>query len=314
MTESSPCCAPQPRPTQSTNRLARTAARAPKSTRGQVLIPETTFTMGDPFEEGYAGDGERPTHRVTLDSYFIDATTVTNASFATFVKATGYVTEAEEVGMSVVFHSALEAPASDVIHAVEGTPWWLLVRGACWRQPAGAHSTIGDKQNHPVVHVSWNDALEYCSWSGKRLPTEAEWENAARGGLAGRRYPWGDELTPRGQWRCNIWQGRFPDYNSLDDGYLTTAPVKSFGANAFGLYNTAGNVWEWCSDRFETTWYEHSPATNPTGPKHGPNRVMRGGSFLCHDSYCNRYRTAARSSNTPDSFAMNIGFRCANDL
>ena len=269
--------------------------------------------MGDAFDEGYPDDGETPVHVVTLDPFHIDATTVTNAQFATFVKATGYRTEAEVFGSSAVFHLAVPRDHAEVLGVAAGTPWWLNVRGACWRNPEGPGSTIANRQNHPVVHVSWLDANTYCAWAGKRLPTEAEWEYAARGGLESRRFAWGDELTSNGRWNCNIWQGRFPDVNTLDDGFLTTAPVKAFRANGLGLWNTAGNVWEWCADWFSSTYYGRSPASSPTGPDSGEQRVMRGGSYLCHDSYCHRYRVAARSSNAPDSFAANLGFRCAND-
>lgn len=286
---------------------------SPRSTKGQVLIPGGTFTMGDHFDEGYIADGEVPVHAVELAPFHIDATAVTNAAFAKFVKDTGYVTESERFGSSAVFQLAVAADRADVLNRLDTTHWWLTVRGADWKHPEGPLSGIGDRQNHPVTHVSWNDAQAYASWAGKRLPTEAEWERAARGGLEGKRYAWGDELTPRGQWRCNIWQGQFPDINTEDDGYLTTAPVKTYRPNGFGLHNMAGNVWEWCSDRFDPGYYQRSPRQNPAGPDSGESRVMRGGSFLCHDSYCNRYRVAARSSNTPDSASANLGFRCAND-
>jgi formylglycine-generating enzyme required for sulfatase activity len=278
-----------------------------------VRIPAGAFEMGDAFDEGYADDGETPVHTVSLSAYFIDATAVTNAAFATFVKATGYVTEAERFGSSAVFHLAVPPGSAEVLGVAAGTPWWWNVRGACWRRPEGGESTISDRQNHPVVHVSWQDAQAYCAWAGKRLPTEAEWEYAARGGLESTRFAWGDELTRDGRWNCNIWQGRFPDVNTLDDGFLTTAPVKSFRPNGLGLWNTAGNVWEWCADWFGADYYARSPSASPSGPVTGDARVMRGGSYLCHDSYCHRYRVAARSANAPDSFAANLGFRCAND-
>jgi formylglycine-generating enzyme required for sulfatase activity len=278
-----------------------------------VRIPAGAFEMGDAFDEGYADDGETPVHTVSLSAYFIDATAVTNAAFATFVKATGYVTEAERFGSSAVFHLAVPPGSAEVLGVAAGTPWWWNVRGACWRRPEGGESTISHRQNHPVVHVSWQDAQAYCAWAGKRLPTEAEWEYAARGGLESTRFAWGDELTRDGRWNCNIWQGRFPDVNTLDDGFLTTAPVKSFRPNGLGLWNTAGNVWEWCADWFGADYYARSPSASPSGPVTGDARVMRGGSYLCHDSYCHRYRVAARSANAPDSFAANLGFRCAND-
>lgn len=269
--------------------------------------------MGDPFGDGDPVDGEAPVHQVHLPAYRIDATAVSNADFARFVKATGHITDAEQFGISAVFHLAVDPSSPDVLHQVEAAPWWLAVREACWDHPEGPQSSIITRPNHPVVHVSWNDAQAYCRWAGKRLPTEAEWERAARGGLDGARYPWGDELLSRGAWRCNIWQGEFPRRNTLEDGYLTTAPVKAYRPNGFGLWNTVGNVWELCADWFDPEYYRQSPAEDPRGPSSGERRVMRGGSYLCHDSYCNRYRVAARSATTPESTTANVGFRCAND-
>ena len=309
-----PCCAPSGTPAAVT--VAPPApgpAAGPRSTRGQVSLPGGEFAMGDAVGEGYPADGETPVHTVRLAPFHIDATAVTNARFAAFVKATGHVTDAERYGSSAVFHLVVDAGPADVLGSAAGTPWWINVRGAHWRRPEGTQSDITTRQNHPAVHISWNDATAYARWAGKRLPTEAEWEYAARGGLAGRRYAWGDELTPGGRWRCNIWQGRFPHVNTAEDGHVTTAPVKTYRPNGFGLWNTAGNVWEWCSDWFSPTYYTQSPEADPRGPAAGTARVLRGGSYLCHDSYCNRYRVAARSSNTPESSSGNLGFRCAND-
>lgn len=282
-----------------------------RSRRGQVLVPGGPFAMGDHHGDGDPADGERPVHRVVLSPFLIDATTVTNAAFARFVKETGYVTDAERWGSSGVFHLAFTGDRSDVLSSVEGAPWWLAVRGACWRRPEGPGSSVGDRAQHPVVHVSWHDAQAYCAWAGTRLPTEAEWECAARGGLAGARFPWGDEFGRR--WELNIWQGRFPTENTREDGFLTTAPVKTYRPNGHGLWQTVGNVWEWCADRFAADWYTRSLERDPRGPAEGDARVMRGGSYLCHDSYCNRYRVAARTSNTPESSSGNLGFRCAGD-
>ena len=282
-----------------------------RSTRGQVALPGGTFAMGDHFGEGDPADGERPVHPVTLSPFRLDATTVTNAAFATFAKDTGYVTDAERHGSSAVFHLAFSGDRADVLTSVDGAGWWLGVRGACWRAPEGPGSSVGDRANHPVVHVSWDDAQAYCRWAGKRLPTEAEWEYAARGGLEGARFPWGDALHPRRRWELNIWQGRFPTHNTAEDGFATTAPVRSFRPNGHGLWQMVGNVWEWCADRFSPDAYREAAAVDPTGPTAGERRVMRGGSYLCHDSYCYRYRVAARSSNTPDSSSGNLGFRAA---
>lgn len=273
--------------------------------------------MGDHFDEGYPADGERPVHRVVLSPFRMDRATVTNSAFATFADATGYVTDAERLGTSAVFHLFLD-PSTPVLGRAPVAPWWVEVEGAAWRTPEGPRSSLEGRADHPVVHVTWNDAVAYARWAGKRLPTEAEWDYAARGGIDGARFPWGDALMgPDGEWRRNIWQGEFPVRNACEDGYPATAPAAAFHESTHGVRQMAGNVWEWCADVFSpTTYAEHhalGTVVDPPGPAQGPTRVMRGGSFLCHDSYCHRYRVAARSSNTPDSSASNIGFLCAND-
>ena len=276
----------------------------------QCEIPGGVFTMGDQSGDGNRPDGETPIHEVELAKFSIDATTVTNEAFESFVDATGHVTDAERFGFSAVFHLAVAAEPGDVMHHVPGSPWWIGVRGADWRHPGGRHSSLDALADHPVVHVSWNDAVAYCEWAERRLPTEAEWEHAARGGLVGRRYPWGDDLLTGDQvWRCNIWQGEFPRDNTGDDGWFTTSPVRTYEPNGFGVWQAVGNVWEWCVDWFDARYYERSPRVAPSGPSAGTERVIRGGSFLCHDSYCSRYRCSARSSNTPDSSTSNMGFR-----
>lgn len=288
------CCTPRRSPQPDGSAVA-TRLRA-------WSAPQWQFSMGDALAEGDAS--ELPVHPVRLSPFRLDATAVTNDEFAAFVATTGHVTDAERYGSSAVFHLLLD-PEADVQGAVAGTSWWLNVRGATWRSPEGGESTVDDRGDHPVVHVSWRDADAYAAWAGKRLPTEAEWEYAARGGLEGKRFPWGDELRA-----CNIFRGDFP---ARPAGRLGTVAAGAGPPNGFGLRNLVGNVWEWCADRFSATYYRESPRDDPSGPATGIERVLRGGSYLCHDSYCRRYRVAARTSNTPDSSAGNLGFRCAID-
>lgn len=275
----------------------------------QAQLPSGQFTMGDSSGDENRGDGETPRHRVELTGFSIDVTPVTNDDFARFVADTGYQTEAEVWGFSAVFHLAVAAPDENVMGTPAGTPWWHGVQGADWVHPGGRDTNIDALGDHPVVHVSWNDAVAYCAWAGRRLPTEAEWEYAARGGLTDAKYPWGDQEVDEGGWRANIFQGEFPRHNTGEDGWLTTAPVRSFEPNGYGLWQPVGNVWEWCADFFDPRFYASSPVHDPRGPAAGSARVLRGGSYLCHLSYCNRYRNSARSSNTPDSSMGNAGFR-----
>jgi sulfatase modifying factor 1 len=286
-------------------------------TRGMKLVPGGEFSMGNGRDYGFPLDGEGPVHAVALEPFYLDATAVTNEQFNAFVNATGYKTEAERFGWSFVFEGQLSAKqlSTAVRGVVQGSQWWCRVDGATWRHPEGPGSNIKQRWAHPVVQVSWNDAAAYCAWAKKRLPTEAEWEFAARGGLmALNRFPWGDELEPAGRHRMNVWQGVFPSKNTAADGHAGVAPAQSFKPNAYGLYQMTGNVWEWCADWFDSQYYRRSPRENPTGPERGHTRVMRGGSFLCHASYCNRYRVDARNHNGPDTSTTNIGFRCASDV
>ncbi len=271
--------------------------------------------MGTDSPLAWPGDGEGPVRKVQVAPFLIDICAVNNAQFQEFVEATVYATEAERFGWSYVFYKDVTGKARKATQGVAaGTEWWVGIEGACWKRPEGPGSNIRKRLDHPVVHISWNDAQAYSQWAGKRLPTEAEWEYAARGGLEQKIYPWGDELTPHGKHVCNIWQGKFPGFNSGADGYAGTAPVKAFPPNGYGLYNMAGNVWEWCADWFSPTYHIHGPRNNPTGPPHGQLKLIKGGSYLCHASYCNRYRVAARTANTPDSASSHCGFRCVRDL
>ncbi|NDL55823.1 formylglycine-generating enzyme family protein [Phytoactinopolyspora mesophila] len=279
------------------------------ATAGMTHLPGGTFLMGTDAQDGYPADGEGPAREVTLSPFWIDTTTVSNADFSVFTEATRWITVAERLGTSFVFAGFLPdnfPPTRGIAEA----PWWREVHGADWRHPEGPDSTIDDRMNHPVVHITWRDARAYAKWAGKRLPTEAEWEYAARGGLVQNRYPWGNEREPGGQHRMNVWQGTFPTKNTAADGHTGTAPVDAYEPNGYGLYNMTGNVWEWCSDWFDPTWHLTGPSVDPAGPARTGRKSMRGGSHLCHASYCYRYRVDARSSNTPDSSAGNIGFRC----
>jgi sulfatase modifying factor 1 len=277
-----------------------------------VALDGGWFRMGSEDAYAYQDDGEGPVRSVRVDPFRIAAGAVSNREFTAFVETTGHVTSAERYGRSFVFAGLLP----DDFPPTRGgarAKWWREVPGACWRRPEGGRSTLAGRADHPVVHVSWNDADAYCAWSGMRLPTEAEWEYAARGGLEGMRFPWGNTLRPGGEHRMNVWQGEFPAGNTLADGFLGTAPVDAFRPNAFGLHNMTGNVWEWTADRFSATWHLNGPRENPTGPASGERRALRGGSYLCHATDCYRYRVSARMADPPDRSTGDIGFRCARD-
>lgn len=270
--------------------------------------------MGTDYPCGFADDGEGPVRQIELKPFFVDRYPVTNEQFAEFTAATHYRTDAEVFGWSFVFAGHLPPDAGSLIEdTVLNAPWWCKVSGTDWQHPEGPDSSILSRPHHPVVHVSWNDAARFARWAGKRLPTEAEWEYAARGGLEQKLYPWGDELTPDGRHLCNIWQGEFPHRDLGEDGWTSTAPVDAFPPNGFGLQTVTGNAWEWCADWFHPSFHNTGPRHDPAGPATGSSRVIKGGSYLCHESYCNRYRVGARSSNTPDSSTTNMSFRCVRD-
>jgi formylglycine-generating enzyme len=258
-----------------------------------VLIAGGTFRMGT--DEGMPFEG--PAHEVSIKSFWMDRHEVTVAEFSRFVAATGYQTEAERFGWSGVFDVA--------------SGEWRKIDGADWRHPEGPAGVAAPDE--PVTHVSYADAAAYAKWAGKRLPTEAEWEYAARGGLAGKRYSWGDELRPDGRPAANWWQGEFPARNTIEDGFAGRAPVERFAPNGFGLYDMGGNVWEWCADWFGADYYAVSPASDPKGPPVGDERVIRGGSWMCSENYCTNYRVAGRGRTSPDSGLNNLGFRCVRD-
>lgn len=268
-----------------------------------VDLPKSKFWMGSDDDDARAEDFEGPVREVEVGPFAIATTVVSNAQFRQFCNDTDYQTDAEREGWSFVFaHFVSKRIRKYAGQAtiVDPAPWWLAVPGANWLHPEGPGSTLYRREHHPVVHVTWNDATAFCAWAQCRLPTETEWEFAARGGLERKRYPWGDELTPGGMHRCNIWQGKFPKFNSKEDGFAGTAPVDAYEPNGYGLYNVAGNVWEWCENWFGSS---SSSAQFRTG------KALRGGSYLCHASYCNRYRVAARYANALNTSTGNCGFR-----
>ncbi|MFT3823700.1 MAG: formylglycine-generating enzyme family protein [Chitinophagaceae bacterium] len=308
---------------------------------GMVWVPGGEFSMGAASMKDVKGLNEQalrdatPVHRVYIDGYFIDESEVTNAQFAAFVKATGYVTVAEKKPTKEEFPGATEgnlvagsvvfAPPANEVELNNHYQWWQYVPGANWRHPLGAGSSIEGKDNYPVVHIAWEDAAAYAKWAGKRLPTEAEWEFAARGGSAGRLYAWGNNFKPDGKWMANTFQGKFPQYNAAEDGYAGLAPVKQFAPNSYKIYDMAGNVWEWCSDWYRADYYhdlqQQGTAVNPGGPSSSfdpvepgeKKKVMRGGSYLCTDQYCTRYMVGTRGKGEWRSGTNHLGFRCVMD-
>ena len=279
--------------------------------QGLVEIAACDFLMGNNGPDAIPGDGEGPMRRVWLSAFSIAPAAVTNREFGDFVRATRYVTEAERANFSFVFFLQANAEVRATSRqTAAGMPWWLAVEHASWQRPEGPGTHIYERLDHPVVHVSWNDAQAYCAWAGVRLPTEAEWECAARGALEGQRYPWGDQLMRDGDPRCNIWRGSFPN-GPLPEWQPGTIGAASGEPNGFGLFNACGNVWEWCADWYHADYHSATASKDPSYAVATGCRAMRGGSFLCHDSYCNRYRVASRHANTPQSAAGNIGFRVA---
>lgn len=273
-------------------------------------VPASIFEMGA-RRSTYPADLDSPRRKVKLDPFLMSPYCVTNAEYARFVAATGYRTVAEREGWSFVFHLLLPDPDAFRI-SPQGLDWWRRVEGACWSAPEGPGSDIASRPNHPVTHIAWYDALAYCNWAGLRLPSEAEWECAARGGLAKHKFPWGNDMMPDGKYAMNTFQGDFPHHDSADDGWRGTAPVDAYRPNAYGMFNMTGNVWEWVADRFAAYPPARKlPDRNPHGPDTGYARVQRGGSFLCHVSYCDRYHVHSRTQNDPDSSTANCGFRVA---
>jgi len=315
------------------------AAKTPvPSPPGMAWIPGGDFSMGT--DDPASMDNERPAHRVHLDGFWMDINTVTNAEFAKFVATTGYVTTAERApdwnemkkqlppgtpkpeAKFLVQGSLVFRPTDQPVPLDDMSQWWIWTPGANWRHPDGPGSSVEGRDNYPVVQVSWYDAAAFAKWAGKRLPTEAEWERAARGGLEGKRYAWGDDFRPGGKYMANTWQGIFPVINRAEDGFAGLAPVGSFPANGYGLHDMAGNVWNWCSDWYDAALYQALPVAAccqcPTGPALSsdpgnpgmPERVIKGGSYLCSPDYCASYRPSARRGMTPDTSTTHVGFRC----
>jgi sulfatase modifying factor 1 len=312
-----PCCVPSRHRASMLEVASNSFERVTRgSIEGMIKLDGGAFLMGSNDVDGFPADGEGPVREIILDPFYIDAAPVTNAQFSEFTRASDYRTEAERFGWSFVFqgHIPEKSRAALIEDTVLAASWWCRVRGATWKHPEGPGSSVETRGDYPVTHVSWNDAVEFARWAGKRLPTEAEWEFAARGGLEQRRFPWGDDLTPGGRHVCNVWQGEFPAHDLAEDGYAGTSPITAFPPNLYGLYSVSGNTWEWCADWFHPSYHLVGTRTNPAGPARGTARVMKGGSYLCHESYCNRYRVAGRTSNTPDSSTTNIGFRCVRDV
>lgn len=283
----------------------------------QQLVNGNRYLMGSPTPSDYPGDMEYPPSFVNVESFYMDDTLVTNDEFSQFVLATGYITEAEKLGSSFVFHLLLDDETKADSYKIEGYPWWFDVPGACWNHPEGEKSHIQKRGNHPVVHVTHQDAQKYCEWAKKRLPTEMEWELAARGGHKNWDYPWGETLLLEGEHQANLFQGKFPVENTEEDGYIGTSPVKSFKANDFGLYDMIGNVWEWSATKPGTnieTLSNCCSCCNKINDEVNALFSMRGGSFLCHESYCKRYKVFSRNKNTSQTAASNIGFRCVSDI
>jgi formylglycine-generating enzyme len=311
-----PCCVPSKRrldQLELSRALAEERERVRSgSTEGMVKLDGGEFLMGTESPEAFPADGEGPVREVSVDGFWMDARPVSVEQFREFVRATGYRSESERYGWSFVFHAHVRPELIE--DRAGGVTWWCKVSEAHWAKPEGPDSSTEGRTHFPVTHISWNDAAAYAKWAGKRLPTEAEWEYASRGGLEQKTYPWGDELTPDGVHLCNVWQGEFPHNDTGEDGWTSVGPADAYPPNGYGLYGITGNAWEWCSDWFHPSWHVTAARVNPTGPPSGKTRVMKGGSYLCHRSYCNRYRVAARTSNTPDSATTNISFRCVRDL